>query len=165
MTCFSSHCKTCSIVIGLLKATYLLTYLYVIIIAVFTVLLVCSYLPCCMYTCVWWTTATPAPPCGDRFHCGSGECIDYEVVCNGNSDCADASDEPPHCRKSWYFIHYIDTYHIRHSICHGALVVTGHVCVCKQVRDLYWVKVSEENPGTLWWLLRQQDRLSECNAF
>jgi len=46
-----------------------------------------------------WVTATPAPPCGDRFHCNSGECIDYEIVCNGNPDCIDASDEPRHCRK------------------------------------------------------------------
>ena len=44
-------------------------------------------------------TATPEPACGGRFQCENGECIDHEIVCNGNPDCSDASDEPPHCRK------------------------------------------------------------------
>jgi len=29
----------------------------------------------------------------DRFHCGSGQCIDNERRCNGWKDCTDGSDE------------------------------------------------------------------------
>jgi len=46
-----------------------------------------------------WIAATAEPACRDKFQCDSGECIDYEIVCNGNPDCTDGSDEPPHCRK------------------------------------------------------------------
>lgn len=32
-----------------------------------------------------------------QFRCNNGDCIDYHLVCNKISDCADDSDEPLHC--------------------------------------------------------------------
>ncbi|CAG5013242.1 unnamed protein product [Parnassius apollo] len=38
------------------------------------------------------TPATPRCPSG-QFHCGRGRCIDMMLVCDGDADCPDASDE------------------------------------------------------------------------
>lgn len=32
-----------------------------------------------------------------QFRCNSGQCVEYERVCNRQVDCDDGSDEPPHC--------------------------------------------------------------------
>ena len=43
-------------------------------------------------------TVTPAPTCPNgQFRCDSGQCINYQYVCNKVPNCDDASDEPPHC--------------------------------------------------------------------
>lgn len=41
----------------------------------------------------------PVPCSGHQFQCGDGSCIHISFACDGENDCADASDEnPKECR-------------------------------------------------------------------
>ena len=36
-----------------------------------------------------------------EFQCRTGDCIPQNRYCDGEANCADKSDEPPHCSREW----------------------------------------------------------------
>lgn len=62
-----------------------------------------------------------------QFRCNNGNCIDYQLVCNKVSDCADDSDEPLHCNVDECAKVEI------HQCGHKCIdTLTGFYCECNQ---------------------------------
>jgi len=53
-----------------------------------------SYVDVCFFVAEALPTEAPPPSCSPReFTCSDGSCVDEQLICDGNRDCRDGSDE------------------------------------------------------------------------
>ena len=85
--------------------------------------------PQCMHRNEDMATTTTSRPCKDgSYPCGSGECVPYEVVCNGHRDCLDGSDESETCTAAC---------RLKTECAQGCRdTPNGAMCICKEGYEL-----------------------------